>query len=168
MSPTSDVGRAESVCCRGGVAKSRGDHELARTRPCDNFFNKNDWVLSQHLWAQSERIPQHHSFPMLASSYMFFWKVTAAHQHRSRRHLCRWYHPTEEEHGMPSVQLAPANSKHHLILWTTSLRAKCGQKRRIECGQEIMLLSTHRTTQTRLLVTFRNDGRKSRIRRKVV
>ena len=131
--PTSNVGRAESVCCLGSAAKSRGDHEFAPTRPCDKFCNKKDWVLSQHLWAQSQRIAQHHSFNKLASSCTFFWNVTAgeAHQHRSRHHVCQWYRPTAEEHGMASVPPAPVDSKRLLILWTTSLRAKCGQKRRI-------------------------------------
>ena len=78
MFPTSNVGRAESVCCLGSVAKSRGDHELALTRPYDKFCSRNDWVWSQHLWAQSQRIAQHHSFPKLSSSYTTSWNVTIA------------------------------------------------------------------------------------------
>ena len=59
-SPTSDYDRAENVCCPGSAAKPRGDHESAQTRPCDKLCNKNDWVLSQHLWAQSQKIAQRH------------------------------------------------------------------------------------------------------------
>ena len=118
LSPTSNVGRAESVCCPGSAAKSHGDHELALTRPYDKFCRRKDWVLSQHLWAQSQRIAQHHSFPKLSSSYTISCNVTAAraHQHRFRHHLCQWYRPTEEEHGMAFLPPAPVDSKRHLIL----------------------------------------------------
>ena len=131
--PTSNVGRAENVCCPGSAAKSRGDHESALTRPYDKFCSRNDWVWSQHLWAQSQRIAQRHSFPKLSSSYTTSGNVTAAeaHQHGFRHHLCQWYRPAEEEHEMTSVPPAPVDSKRHLILSTTSLRTKCGQKRRI-------------------------------------
>ena len=77
-SPTSDVGRAESVCCPGSAAKLRGDNESTQTRPCDKICNKNDWILSQYLWAQSQRIAQHHSSPELSSSCTFSWNVTDA------------------------------------------------------------------------------------------
>ena len=117
-SPTSNVDRAESVCCPGSAAKSRGDLEGAPTHPCDKFCNKNDWVWSQHQWAQSERIAQHHSSPKLSSFCTFSWNVTVtgAHQHRFRHHLCQWCRATEEEHGKASVRLAPVGSKHHLTL----------------------------------------------------
>ena len=117
-SPTSDVDRAESVCCLGSAAESCVGHESAQTRPCDKFCNKNDWVLLQHMRAQSQRIAQHHSSHKLSSFCTFFWNVTvsAAHLCRSCRHLCNWCRPTEEEHGMASVLLAPIGSKRHLIL----------------------------------------------------
>ena len=94
------------------------------------ILQKNDWVLSQHLWAQSQRIAQRHSLPKLFSFSTSSWNVTCAvaHQHHSHHHLCQWYRPTEEEHGMATVPPAPVHSKPHLILWTTSLRAQCGQK----------------------------------------
>ena len=116
-SPTSDVDRAESVCCPGSAAKSRGDHESAQTRPCDKLCNKNDWVLSQDLWTQSQRIAQHHSSPRFSSFCTFSWIVIVAGAHlcRSRRHSCHWGCPAEEEHGMAPVLLAPICSKHHLI-----------------------------------------------------
>ena len=69
-SPTSNVDRAESVYCPGSAAKSRGDHESAPTRPCDKFCSKNDSVMLQHQWAQSQRMAQHQSFPKLL--YVFF------------------------------------------------------------------------------------------------
>ena len=111
-SPTSNADRPESA------AISRGYHESARTRPCEKFCNKNDWVLSQHQWAQSQRIAQHHSSPKLPSSCTFFWNVTAAgaHQHRFRHHLCQWCRPIEEEHVKASDRLAPVDSKHLLTL----------------------------------------------------
>ena len=71
---------------------------------------------------------------------MTFWNVTAAeaHQQRFRHHLCQWYRPTEEEHGMASVPLAPVDSKRHRILWTTSLQ-NVDKKQNYECQQENML-----------------------------
>ena len=118
VSPTSDVGRGDSVCCPGSAAKFRGDHESAQTRPCNNFDNRNDWVLSQHLWAQSQRTAKHHSPPRLFSSSTSSWNITVAGVQpcRSRRPLCHWYRPTEEEHEMSSTLLAPTDSKDYLIL----------------------------------------------------
>ena len=132
----------ESVCCPGSTAKSRGDHESAPTRPCGKFCNKNDWVLSHHQWAQSQRSAQHHSFPNLSSSCTFSWDVTVAgaHQHRFRHHLCQWCRPIEEEHEKASVWLAPVDSKHHLTLWTASVCARYGKgKQYHKCKQEIMM-----------------------------
>ena len=54
----SDVGRGENVCCPGSAAKFRGDHESAKTRPCDKLDNRNEWVLSQHLRAHSQKTAQ--------------------------------------------------------------------------------------------------------------
>ena len=128
-SPTSNADRAESVCCPESAASSRGDYESAPIRPCDKFCNKNDWVLSQHQWAQSQRIAQHHSSPKLFSSSTFSWNVTAAgaHQHRYRHHLCQWCRPFEEEHEKAYVRLAPVDLKHHLALRTASVCARYGK-----------------------------------------
>ena len=117
-SPSPDAGHAESVCCPGSAAKSGDDHESAQTCPCDKLCNKNDLVLSQHLWAQSQRIAQRHSSPKLSSFCTFSWNVTVAgaHQYRSHHHLCQWSRPTEEEHEKASVLLVPVGSKHHLTL----------------------------------------------------
>ena len=117
-SPITNVGRAESVCCLGSAAKFRGDHESAQIHPCDNFCNRNGWVLSQHLWAQTRKIAQHHPSPKFSSFCTFSWNLTVAgaHLYRSRCHLCHWYRPTEEEHRMAFAPLAPTDSKDHLIL----------------------------------------------------
>ena len=97
-SPTPDVGRAENVCCPRSAAEFRGDHESARTHPCDKYDNRNDWVLSQHLWTQSQKTVQHHLPPKFSSSCTFSWNVTVAgaQQYRSHRHLCHSYRPTGE------------------------------------------------------------------------
>ena len=120
--PTSEVGRAESVCCPGSAAKSRGGHESAQTCPCDKFCNKIDWALSQHLCAQSQRTAQHHSSPKLSSSCTFSWNVTVAgvHLYCSCHHSCHWCRPTEEEHWLASSTFSnwlktssnPVNSKY--------------------------------------------------------
>ena len=97
---------------------------------------QNDRVLSQHLWAQSWRIAQHHSSPKFSSFCTFSWNVTVAEAHlcRSRCNLCHWCCPTEEEHGMTSVLLAPIFSKLHLILWTANVRERVGNgKKYQEC-----------------------------------
>ena len=149
VSPTSNVGCAENVCCPGSAAKFRGDHESAQTRPCDKFCKKSDCVLSQHVWAQSQRIAQHHSFPKLSSSYTFSWNVNVAgaEQYRSRHHSCHWCRPTEEEHGIASVLLAPIGSKHHLILWTASLRARFGKERNIMSVSRKFCWTTNNTKE---------------------
>ena len=117
-SPTSTVDRAENVGCPGSAAKSLGDHESAPTRPCDKFCKKMTGFCRNICGSQSQRISQHHSSPKLSSFYTFSLNVTSAgaQHYRFRRHFCQWYRPTEEEHGMASVPLAPIGSKHHLIL----------------------------------------------------
>ena len=143
-SPTANVDRAESVCCPGSAAKSRDDHESAQKRPCDKFCSKNDWDLSQHLSAQSQRVAQRHLFPKLASFCTSSSNVTSAvaHQHHSRHHSCQWYRPTEEEHGMASVPPAPTDSEHHLILWTARVRENEDKYKNHESENEIMLPKT--------------------------
>ena len=141
-SPTSNADRAESACCPGSAAQSHVDHESAPTGPCDKFCNKNDWVLLQQQWAQSQRIAQHQSSPKLSSSCTFSWNVTVAgaHQNRFRHHLCQWCRPIEEEHEKASVRLAPVDSKHHLTLRTASVCARYGKgKKYHQWKQEIML-----------------------------
>ena len=68
--------------------------------------------------------------PKFSSFCTFFWNVTAAGAdvNCSHWHLCKWCRPTEEEHGMASFLLAPIVSKHHLILWTASVRERIGKK----------------------------------------
>ena len=156
-SPTATVDRAESVCCPGSAAGSRDDHALTQKRPCDKFCKENDWVLSQRLRAQSQRIAQHYSSPKLSFSWTFSLDVTSAgaHQNRFRRHLCQWYHPTEEEHGIASVLLAPIGSKHCLILWPTSLRAKFWQKRKIMSLSRKLCWITNNTKERKHYVLMR-------------
>ena len=163
VSPTSTVGRAESVCCPGSAVKPRGDHESAQTRPCDKFCNENYWVLSQHLSAQSKRIDQHHSFPKLSSSCTFSWNVTVAgaHQHCSRHHLCQWYRTTEKEHGMASVQLVPIGPKNHLILRTTSLCEISGKQKNIMSASRKPCWTTNDTKERRHYVLVENNTNSS-------
>ena len=141
-SPNSDVGRVESLCCPGSAAKFRGDHGSAQTRPCDKICSRNEWVLLQHLWAQSQRNAQHHFFPKFSSFCTFSWNVNVAGAHlcRFRRHLCHRCRPTDEEHVMASVLHAPIDSKHHLILWAASVCARFGkQKKYRDCEQKTLL-----------------------------
>ena len=148
-SPTSTAGREVSVCCPGIAAKSRGDHESAPTRPCYKLCSKNDWVLSQQQWAQSQKIAQQHSFPKLSSFYTFSLNVivAGAHQHRFRDHLCQWCRPTQEEHGKASVLLAPVGSKHHRTLWTANVRARCGKGRKIMSVSRKLCWTTNNTKE---------------------
>ena len=55
LSPTSDVGRRETVCCLESAAKVRGNLESAQTRPCDKYGKRYGCLLSQNLWVQSQR-----------------------------------------------------------------------------------------------------------------
>ena len=118
VSPTSNVGRAESACCPGSAVKSHDGHELAPRRLFGKFCSRNDWALSKHLSAQPQKIAQHYSPPKPSSSCTSSWNedFDGAPPSRSRRHLCLWSQATEEQHGMDPAQHVPVASKHHLIL----------------------------------------------------
>ena len=150
MSPTANVDRAESVCCPGSAAKSRDDHESAQKRPCDNFCSKNDWALSQHLSAQSQRIAQRHSFPKLASSCTSSSNVTSAvaHQHHSRHHSCQWYRPTKQVHEMASVPPAPVDSEHHLICEEQVCVKHVGKSRIMRMQRKLCSTTKHEAKKT--------------------
>ena len=157
-SPTSNAGHAESVCCPGSAARSRGDHEAAQIRPCDKFCKKNDWVLSQHLWAQSQKIAQHHSSTKLSSFCTFSSNVTVAgaHQYRSHHHLCQWWRPTEEEHEKASVVFAPVGPKHHLTLWTATVCPNMAKERNIVSLSRKLWWTTNNTMERKHYVLVEN------------
>ena len=145
-SPTSDVGCSKSVCCSESAVKYRGDHESAQTRPCDKFYNKNDWVFVATSVSPVTKKRPTSLAPNFSSFCTFSWNVTVAgaQQHHSRHHSCQWYRPTEEEHGMVSVPPAPVDSEHHLPLWTASLRATIGQKEKNENAKIMLHYKTRR------------------------
>ena len=77
--------------------------------------------VSRNIFGPShKKLPniQHHWHPKLSSNCTSFWTATldGAHPCHSHRHLCRWFHPIEEQHGMVSAQPAPTGSKHYLIM----------------------------------------------------
>ena len=87
VSPISDAGCAESVCCPGSAAKFRDDHESAQTRPWDKFWNRMGFVATS-VGPVTKNCPITLA-PKLCSSCTVFWNVTVAgiHPYRSRRHL---------------------------------------------------------------------------------
>ena len=113
-SPTSGAGRTESVCCPRSAAKLRGDHESAQTRPCDKFCNKNDWVLSQHLWPQS--VTKNHTTFLVPQAFFVLYVFLERNRHRGSPMLL----------SSPPVSLVSANRERarDVVCSTCSNRLK--------------------------------------------
>ena len=117
-SRTSDVGRGEKFCCPGSAAKIRGDHESTQRHPCHKYGNRNGWVLSQRLWAQSQ---QNCPTSLAPESFLHFVCRFGPQSSTGLTHVtliaaCVTGVPNRGTVGTASALLAPTGSKHHLIL----------------------------------------------------